>query len=336
VTAVETEVQQLTMAEAENQGLSEIMAKDDRVFILGEDISDRTGGSFRVTAGLTNEYGVDRVRDTPIAEQAIIGAAIGAAMGGMRPVAEIMIMDFMMVAMDQIANHAAKLRYMTGGRTNVPLTIRTVVTGGVHGTGAQHSQSLEAWLAHIPGLKVVIPSTPADAKGLLLSCIEDEDPCVFIEYMDIMYTKGPVPVGEDFRVPLGQAAVRREGTDLTIVTYGRMVQEALAAAEELAGEGTSVEVIDLRTIVPLDTETILASVAKTRRAVVVQSSTKVFGVGAELATRIGEANFGKLLAPVGRLGAVSVPNPVATNLETAMYPTKADILEAVRTAVQYK
>lgn len=319
-------VQRLTIAEAMNQALDQAMANDDRVFVLGEDISDRTGGSFRVTKGLTNKYGAERIRDTPIAEQAIIGAAIGSAIGGMRPVAEIMIMDFMMVAMDQIANHAAKLRYMSGGRTNVPLTIITVAGGG-RGLGAQHSQWLEAWLAHIPGLKIAVPSTPADAKGLLLSSIADDDPCVVIVSMAGMSSRGPVSV-DDGPIPLGCARIVRPGKDVSLITYGPTVATTEAAAKLLADDGVEAEVIDLRTIVPLDLPSVLGSVRKTRHAVVVHTANRAFGVGAELASRITSELFDDLVSPVGRLGAKPAPNPVARNLETSMYPTADDVVAA--------
>jgi pyruvate/2-oxoglutarate/acetoin dehydrogenase E1 component len=318
----------MTMSEAMNSALDESMAADDRVFVLGEDISDRTGGPFRVTQGLSNKYGVDRIRDTPIAEQAIVGAAIGAAVGGMRPVAEIMIMDFMMVAMDQIANHAAKLRYMSGGRTNVPMTIYTVAGGGV-GFGAQHSQWLEAWLAHIPGLKVVIPSTPADAKGLMLSCIADEDPCVLVGSMSLMFAPGMVRADQG-PIPLGVAAVERDGDDVTLVSYGSAMTTVRAAADALAADGVQAEIVDLRSIVPLDMETVLASVRKTRRVIVVHTANLAFGVGAEIACRISSELFHDLAAPVARLGAKPAPNPVAPLLEAAMYPSVDAIVETVR------
>jgi pyruvate/2-oxoglutarate/acetoin dehydrogenase E1 component len=328
MTQVEEKVKTYTMAEAMNQALDESMAADSRVFILGEDISDRTGGSFRVTQGLTNKYGVERVRDTPIAEQAIIGAAIGAAIGGMRPVAEIMIMDFMMVAMDQIANHAAKLRYMSGGRTNVPMTLITVGGGGV-ASGAQHSQWIEAWIAHIPGLKLVIPSTAADAKGLLLSCIADDDPCVFIGSMAQMYSRGPVAADQG-AIPLGQADIKRAGKDVTIISYGPTMPTVLAATDALAADGIEAEVVDLRTIVPLDLPTVLESVRKTKAAIVVHNAVRAFGVGAEVADRINHELWGELRAPVERIGAKPSPNPVAPNLESAMYPSVEQIAAAAR------
>jgi acetoin:2,6-dichlorophenolindophenol oxidoreductase subunit beta len=328
-TATTTETRTLSYVEALNLALDEALERDERVFILGEDISDRTGGGFKVTRGLTNKYGTERVRDTPIAEQAIIGAAIGAALGGMRPVAEIMVMDFIAVAMDQIANHAAKLRYMSGGRTGVPMTIRTAVSGGI-GFGAQHSQSLEGWFAQIPGIKVVAPATPADAKGLLTACIEDDDPCLVLEGIGLYFTaKGPVPVGHH-TVPIGKADIKRPGEHVSVITYGQMLPRALAAAETLSGQGIEVEVVDLRSLVPLDLGTVLGSATKTRRAIVAHTATKAYGPGAELAATIAQELFGTLEAPVLRLGAKYAPNPYARNLETALYPQVDDIVEAVK------
>jgi pyruvate/2-oxoglutarate/acetoin dehydrogenase E1 component len=319
----------LSLGEACNLALDQALESDPRVFLIGEDITDRSGGSFKVTKGLTKKYGSDRVRDTPIAEQAIVGAAIGASLGGMRPVAEIMIMDFACVAMDQIVNHAAKLRYMSGGRTSVPITIRTTVGGGV-GFGAQHSQSLEGFFAHVPGLKVVYPATPGDAKGLLASCIEDDDPCIFIENIQLIFSaRGPVAV-EKYTIPLGQADVKREGSHVTVITYGPMLPRVLHAAKALATENIDVEVVDLRTLAPLDLPTVLASVGKTRRAVVAHAAPKVYGPGAEIAARISEELFGELDAPVLRLGAGSAPNPYAPNLEAVLYPRPDDVVAAVR------
>ena len=317
-----------TMSEAVNQALDLAMAADPSVFALGEDIADPTGGVMKGTKGLSTKYGTDRVRNTPISEQAIIGAAIGASLVGMRPVAELMLMDFFAVAMDQVANHAAKLRYMSGGRTNVPITIRTSVGGGRQ-FGAQHSQSLEAWLMHVPGLKVVVPSTPRDAKGLLTSCIFDDDPCVHMETMSLLFTRGPVPDGP-FEVPLGVADVKRPGTDVTVVTWGWQVPEALAAAEALATEGTEVEVVDLRSLVPLDRRAVLASVARTRRLLVVHAATRFVGPGAEIAATVSEELFGELDAPVRRLGAAYTPVPYASELETLHYPERTRIAEAIR------
>jgi pyruvate/2-oxoglutarate/acetoin dehydrogenase E1 component len=319
----------LSLGEACNLALAQALESDPRVFLIGEDISDRSGGSFKVTRGLSDAFGTDRVRDTPIAEQAIIGAAIGASLGGLRPVAEIMIMDFACVAMDQIVNHAAKLRYMSGGRTNVPITIRTTVGGGVS-FGAQHSQSLEGIFAQVPGLKVVYPATPADAKGLLASCIEDDDPCLFVENIQMLFAaRGPVAV-EKYTIPIGRADVKRAGRDLTVITYGPMLSRVLQAADALAAENIDVEVVDLRSLAPLDVPTVLSSVGKTRRAIVVHAAPRVYGPGAEIAARISEELFGELEAPVLRLGAAPAPNPYAPSLEAALYPRPDDIVSAVR------
>jgi acetoin:2,6-dichlorophenolindophenol oxidoreductase subunit beta len=320
-----------TMSEAVNQALDLAMAEDPEVFVIGEDIEDPIGGVMKGTKGLSTRYGRERVRNTPISEQAIVGAAIGASLAGMRPVAEVMLMDFFAVAMDQVANHAAKLRYMSGGRTNVPITIRTSVGGGRQ-FGAQHSQSLEAWMMHIPGLKVVVPSTPRDAKGLLYSCIFDDDPCIFMETMSLLFIRGPVPAGR-FELPLGVADVKRAGEDATVVTWGWQVPEALAAAEVLSAEGISVEVLDLRTLVPLDKEAILASAAKTGRVVVVHAATQFAGPGAEIASMVSHDLFGRLSAPVERLGAVYSPVPYASGLEARHYPERTRIAECIRTLV---
>ena len=319
----------LTFSQAVTEALAIALEADPRVFLLGEDIADPAGGVLKTTYGLSTRFGRDRVRPTPIAETGIIGAAIGAAIAGMRPVAEIMINDFLMVAMDQLANHAAKLRYMSGGRTSVPLTIRTVTAGFVGSFGAQHSQSLESWLAHTPGLKVVYPSTPADAKGLLLSCIWDDDPCVFFEAARVYFNPGPVPEG-DYRIPLGVADIKRSGSDVTIVGYGWPVIEALGVADQLAKEGISVEVVDLRSIVPLDLETVLASVRKTRRAMVVHAGVGFSGFGAELATQIHDQLHGVLEAPVGRVCGRYTPIPFSQGIEALHFPTAERIAAGVR------
>lgn len=315
--------------QAVNLALDDALATNPEVLVFGEDVADREeGGVVGVTKGLSTRHGDARVRSTPISEQAIIGAAIGASLVGMRPVAEIMLMNFTTVAMDMIVNHAAKLRFMSGGQTHVPITIRTM-TGAGFGTGGQHSDYLEAWFAHTAGLKVVAPSCPADAYGLLLSCIDDDDPCLFIENMATYWTPGPAPE-RHVRIPLGKAAVVREGSDVTVISYSRQVGDALGVAERLAAEGVSVEVVDLRTVSPLDTETILTSVAKTGRAVVVHEAVRDFGVGAEVSSRIHEALFGTLKAPVGRVGSAFCPVPFAKPLETAFMPGQADIEASVR------
>ena len=323
---------EMTVRDALNRALDEAMTADDRVLVLGEDVADPAGGVSGVTKGLSTKYGDDRVLDTPISEAAIVGAAIGAAVDGLLPVAEIMIMDFIGIALDQIVNHAAKLRFMSGGRTPCPVTVRTAVFGGL-GSGATHSQSLEAWFMHVPGLKVVVPSTPADAKGLLTSAIFDPDPCVFMETVITYGARGPVPDEIGYTVPLGEADVKRAGRDVTVVTYGRGVFDALTAAEQLAAEGVDVEVVDLRTLVPLDVPRVLESVAKTRRAVVAHYATRFAGPGAELAATIGHELFGELDAPVERVGARFAPIPAAAGLEAAVFPSAAAIADAVRTTV---
>ena len=318
----------LSMREALNAALAEALAADPDVILLGEDLADPGGGISQVTKGLSTTFGIDRVRDTPISEAAIVGAAVGAAIAGLRPVAELMIMDFISIALDQLVNHAAKARFMSGGLLRVPLTLRTAVFGGI-GSGATHSQTLEAWLAHVPGLKVVMPATPADAKGLLTSCIFDDDPCVFVENVALYGTRGPVPEGSH-RVSLGQAVVARPGSDVTLVTYGRTVRAALAAAEQLATDGVEVEVVDLRTLVPFDAGTVLASAARTRRVVVAHHATRFAGFGAEVAATVGEELFGTLEAPVRRVGARFAPIGSAAVLEMAVMPSVASLIEAVR------
>lgn len=317
----------LTMTAALNRAIDESMAADAGVILLGEDVSAKQGGGvFKVSAGLTEKYGEYRVRATPISEQAIMGACVGAALAGMRPIAEIMLMNFTTVCMDQIVNHAAKLRFMSGGQTNVPLVIRTTTGVGV-GFGGQHSDMLEAWFAHVPGLKVVTPSNPADAYGLMKAAIACNDPVIFIENILSYGVQGEVPDGH--AVPLQQAAIAREGSDVTIVSYGRVVNDALAVAEEMAGE-VSVEVVDLRTIAPYDEDTVTASVAKTGRAVIVHEAVRAFGTGAEIAARLNERLFGRLHAPVERLGGAFSAVPMANALEQAWIPTKADIAAAIR------
>lgn len=323
-----TPAKKINMVQAINLALDHAMGQDRSVLVLGEDVADAQGGGvFKCTAGLSARHGSERVRSTPIAEQAIMGAAVGAALGGMRPVAEIMLMNFMTVGMDQLVNHAAKLRFMTGGQTHVPLTVRTA-TGAGFGTGGQHADYLESWFAHTAGLKVVAPSTPADAYGLLLSCIFDDDPCVFIENLPLYFTPGEAPV-PGTRVPLGQAKVVREGSDITVISYSRTMVEVLGVAEDLSKRGISVEVIDLRSIAPLDMDTVRASVAKTRRAVVAHEAQVDFGVGAEVAARLHRDLFGLLLAPVARVGAARSPVPFSKALESAYLPTPQRISAAI-------
>ena len=323
------EQRQIMYVEAVNEALAMALEADDGVLLLGEDIMDPAGGIVKATAGLSTRFGADRVRGTPISEQAIVGAAIGASLAGMKPVAEIMIIDFAMVCMDQIANHAAKLRYMSGGRTNVPITLRMLTAGSTGSFGAQHSQSLEAWFAHVPGLKIACPSTPADVKGLLLSSIDDPDPCIVIEPMNCYFSPGPVPEG-DYRVPFGKARVLREGSDLTLLAYSWAVGEASAAADTLAEHGISAEVIDLRSIVPMDMDTVLASVRKTGRLLVTHPAVEFCGVGAEIAARVSEALFSQLKAPVARHGAAYTPIPFSKTLEAQHFPSAAGIVERAR------
>ena len=275
------QAKKINIVQAINMALHDAMELDSSVVVLGEDIADREGGGvFKCTAGLSTKFGTGRVKSTPIAEQAIVGAAVGGALAGLRPVAEIMLMNFTTVAMDQIVNHAAKLRFMTGGQTHVPLVIRTT-TGAGFGTGGQHADYLEAWFAHTAGLKVVAPSTPADAYGLMLSCIFDDDPCIFIENLPLYFVPGEAPVPGE-RVPIGKAKVVQEGSDITLISYSKTLHEVIAVAKSLAKEGISAEVIDLRTISPLDMDTIIASARKTGRVVVAHEAQVDFGVGAEI------------------------------------------------------
>jgi acetoin:2,6-dichlorophenolindophenol oxidoreductase subunit beta len=318
--------------QAVNMALDDAMAANPDVILLGEDIADpQAGGVLGVTQGLSTKYGQSRVRSTPISEQAIIGAAIGAAMVGMRPVAEIMLMNFTAVAMDMIVNHAAKLRFMSGGQTHVPLTIRTM-TGAGFGNGGQHSDYLEAWFAHTAGIKVVAPSSPADAYGLLLSCIDDDDPCLFIENLPTYWVTGPAPE-RGKRIPLGKAHVMRRGEDVTLISYSRAVNDCADAAAQLAKEGIGVELIDLRTVAPFDRTTIIESVAKTGRAVIVHEAVRNFGVGAEIAACIHEHLHGQLKHRVLRIGAPQCPVPFSKVLENAFLPDKKAIAQAVRSSV---
>ena len=316
--------------EALTQAMREEMERDPDVFVIGEDVGQYEG-AFKVTRGLLREFGERRVVDTPISEAGFVGLAIGAAMAGLRPVVEIMTVNFSIVAMDQIVNNAAKVRYMFGGQVACPVVIR-MPGGAGHQLAAQHSHSLEAWYTHVPGLKVVAPATPLDAKGLLKSAIRDDDPVIFLESEGLYAKKGPVG-GEDGLVPLGRAAARRAGSDCTVVAVGRMVWIALAAAEELAKEGIECEVIDPRSLRPLDMDTPAESVKRTNRAVVVEEGWPECGVGANLAARIYEQCFDWLDAPIGRVSAADVPMPYAKNLERAALPQAADVAVAVRRAL---
>jgi pyruvate/2-oxoglutarate/acetoin dehydrogenase E1 component len=312
---------------AVRDALSAAMEEDDRVFLLGEDIGVY-GGAFGVTAGLVERFGEERVRDTPISELGIVGAAVGAAMAGMRPVVEIQFSDFMNQAMDQIVNQAAKIHFMLGGALTVPMVLRAP-TGSGTGAAAQHSQSLEAWFAHVPGLKVVMPATAADAKGLLLAAIDDPNPVIVLEHKLLYRTSGPVPRGNE-RVPLGRAAVRRLGDDVTVVATGVMVQRALEAADELAGKGVQCTVIDPRTLVPFDEETVAASVRTTGRLVLVQEAPRNGGFMSEIAARIaGSDVIYSLLGPIVRVCGLDAPIPYAPELEKASVPQVPDIVTAV-------
>jgi len=327
-TDLETQVERKSTAAALHDALDLAMAKDPKVLVLGEDVDDESGGGvFHVTQGLSSKY-PDRVRSTPISEQAIVGAAIGASLAGYRPVAELMLIDFFAVAMDQIANHLAKLRYMSGGQTAVPVTIRTAAGGGMQ-FGAQHSEMLEAWVAHLPGLKVVMPSCAADAKGLLTAAIFDDDPVIVIEPSGLYYKKSAVPVGEHV-VPIGVGDIKHPGSDVTLITYGPEVNVCLAAAEQLATEGIDAEVLDLRSLVPLDAELMLASVARTKRAVVVHQAVRRGGVGADIACLLHENLWGDLVAPVARVTAPNTPVPYAAELEKAFLVDAVSVSDAVR------
>jgi pyruvate/2-oxoglutarate/acetoin dehydrogenase E1 component len=317
----------ITYAKALNEALREEMLRDERVLVMGEDIAEHNG-PFRVTEGLFKEFGPKRVRDTPLSEAAIAGAAAGAAVTGLRPVAEIMFIDFSTLSTDQIINQAAKMRYMFGGKARVPVVYRTQGGAG-RGNAAQHSQSLESWYVHIPGLWVVQPSTPYDAKGLLKSAIRSDNPIVFIEHKGLYFTKGPVPEGE-YTIPLGVADIKREGEDVTIFATSRMVLVALEAAEKLAAEGISCEVVDPRTLKPLDMETLLASVRKTQRLVVVVEACRTGSFASEVAARVGEEAFYDLDAPVLRVCGEDVPIPYAGNLEAEAIPQVKDVIQAVK------
>lgn len=317
---------EITFKAAVLEGLAEEMRADPSVIILGEDVG-AAGGVFLQTEGLLDEFGAQRVIDTPISEAAILGTAVGAAMTGLRPLVEIMFGDFITLVMDQLVNQAAKLRYMSAGSVGAPLVLRTAV--GVGGNlGPQHSQSFHAWLAHVPGLKLVMPATPYDAKGLIKAALRDDDPVVFFENRNSYNLKGPVPE-EDYVVPLGQAEVKRQGSDVTIVAVGAALHTALRAAEILAERGISVEVVDPRTLVPLDEATIVASVKKTSRALVLDTGHTRFGVTGELAALIGKQAFDYLDAPVERLAAPDLPIPVSRSLEPLAQPGSDQVVQCI-------
>ncbi len=320
-----------TIAEAIRSALHQEMKRDEKVFILGEDVG-RFGGCFGVTGNLVEVFGDDRVRDTPISETAIIGAAVGAAAVGMRPVPEIMFADFLTVPMDQLVNQAAKMHYMFGGKAKVPMVVRAPVGSGI-AAAAQHSQSLEAWFTHVPGLKVVMPSMPDDYAGLLVASIRDDNPVMFFEHKAMYGISGEVPDTIE-PIPLGKARIHREGSDITIIATAMMVHKSLAAAEQLAKDGVSVEVLDPRTLVPLDTEAIAKSVAKTNRVIVVHEAVKRSGFGAEIAAFIAEDCFDSLDQPVKRLGMLNTPVPFSPPLEQYVVPNEERIIAAARELMQ--
>ena len=318
---------ELSYLNAFNEGMHQLMAEDPDVFVAGEDVAGK-GGVFGSFVGLLDKYGDRRMVDTPISEQAIVGLGIGAAVAGLRPVVDLMFMDFVLVSMDQIANQAAKLKYMFGGNATLPLTITTNGGGGLS-AAAQHSQSLEAMLCHVPGLKVVMPSTPYDMKGLLVACVREDNPTIVVKHKKMFGVKGDVPE-ELYEVPLGRAVVTRPGTDVTVVAYSYMAVEALAAADALAAEGISCEVIDLRTVQPLDIDTVVASARRTNRIVVVHEAVRFGGLGAEIAAQVQEHAFDHLDAPVARVGAPFSPIPFSPALESVYVPGAASIAAEIR------
>ncbi|GAC1429040.1 MAG: alpha-ketoacid dehydrogenase subunit beta [Ktedonobacteraceae bacterium] len=321
------DVREITLGQAIREALAEEMRRDQYVFIMGEDVAE-AGTPFKVLSGLVEEFGTGRVIDSPISEAGITGIGVGGAMTGLRPVIDIMFGDFIGIAMDQLFNQAAKVHYMSGGKLKVPMVLRTTL-GATRRTAAQHSQSLHAWVSHIPGLKVVLPSTPFDAKGLLKTAIRDNNPVVFFEDKMMYQLKGPVPEG-DYTIPFGVADIKRAGTDITLVATSSMVQIALAAAELLEKIGISAEVIDPRTTVPLDTKTFIESVKKTSRAIIVDEGYQQYGVTAEIASVIAEGAFYYLDAPIKRMGAMNVPVPFSPVLEDLTVPTATSVLEVAK------
>ncbi|MGO4665238.1 alpha-ketoacid dehydrogenase subunit beta [Bosea sp. 2RAB26] len=318
---------ELRYLKAINLALADAMAADPTVILIGEDVSE-AGGAFGASRGLRERFGAERIVDTPISEAAIAGAAVGAALSGLRPVVEIMFMDFTTLVMDAMVNQAAKARFMFGGQSSVPMVLRTPHGGGL-GAGPQHSQCLEAWFAHVPGLKVVCPSDPASAYGLLRAAIADPDPVVFVENKALYAMKAEVPT-ELPVIPLGQAATLREGRDVSIIAYGAAVHTALAAASQLAGEGVEAEILDLRSIQPWDEQAVLRSLAKTHRLVVVHEAVEAFGVGAEIVARMADIGFDELDGPIVRVGAPFMPVPFSKGLETAYLPSAERVVQAVR------
>jgi pyruvate dehydrogenase E1 component beta subunit len=327
-------MREITYLEAVREAMTQEMERDSRVFMIGEDIGEY-GGAFQVSYGMLEKFGPERILDTPITELALTGAAAGAALIGMRPIAEIMFMDFTTLASEQLVNQAAKLRFMFGGRATVPMVLRTPAGSGT-GAAEHHSQSFENWFVHVPGLKVVMPSTPYDAKGLLISSIRDDNPVVFIEHKLLYKTKGEVPE-DPYEIPLGKADIKREGRDLTIIAYSIMSQRSLQAADELAKEGIEVEIVDPRTLRPLDKETIINSVKKTGKVLITHEAVKTGGFGGELAGVIAESDaFGYLEAPIIRLAGKEVPIPYNRNLEYQSVPQVEDIVEKAREIAKLK
>jgi len=320
----------LSYREAVAQALQEALDEDDRVFLMGEDIGPY-GGAFAVTRGFWEKYGQRRIKDSPLSESVITGAGVGAAMAGLRPVVELMTINFSLLSIDQIVNHAAKIRYMSGGQFSVPLIVRTV-TGAGASVAATHSQSLEGWYASVPGLQVVVPSTPQDALGLFRSCRELLDPVMFVEHILLYSTRGEVPETA-YKIPLGQADIKRPGSDVTIVSYSRMVQVSLDAAEELAQDGIQAEVVDLRTLRPLDAETVVNSVKKTHKALVVEETSKFGGFSGEVVSQLQEDAFEYLDAPVARVAGEEVPIPYSLPLERLATPDAERVAQAVRNLV---
>jgi pyruvate dehydrogenase E1 component beta subunit len=318
-------------AHAINRALDDAMAADETVLLLGEDIG-KAGGSFAVTRGLQDKYGAGRVIDTPISENALGGMAVGLALSGFRPVIEIMFMDFMALTMDALVNQAAKAHFMFGGQSSVPMVVRTQHGGGLN-AGPQHSQCLEAWFAHVPGLKLVCPSTLEDAYGLLRQAIDDPNPVIFVEHKALYPSKGDLPDARAF-VPIGSARVVRQGSDVTIVSYGGMMREALKAADLLAADSISVELIDLRSLQPWDEAAILGSLARTHHLVVAHEAVEAFGIGAEIVARMADAGFDELDGPIIRVGAPFMPVPFSRELEAAYMPMAADIVRAAKRALQ--
>jgi pyruvate dehydrogenase E1 component beta subunit len=317
----------ITYREAVGRGIAEAIEADDRVFIMGEDVG-AYGGAYAVTKGFLDKYGEKRVKDTPISESVIVGAGIGAAIDGLRPIVEIMTINFSLMAMDQIVNMAAKIRYMSGGQMSVPLVIRTV-TGGGRLLGATHSQSLESWYARVPGLRVVTPSTPYDSLGLFRSAMADPNPVIFVEHAVLYGTRGDVP-DEPYSIPLGSADIKRSGEDITLIAYSGMVPVVLEAAERLAVDGVSAEVVDLRSLAPLDTETVVSSVKKTHRAVVVEETWEFGGFSGEIVALLNEQAFDDLDGPVLRVGGANTPTPYSRHLEQASIPDAGAVVERVK------